>query len=107
MNLPKVITNLIKAQNAFDSVAYANCFSETGAMLDEGKTHIGRIAIRNMIEEANKKYQSVMEPLEFIEDGTTSILSASCSGTFPGSPIVLRFHFDIADGQILHLKVTD
>lgn len=107
MNLPKVVTDLIKTQNEFDSAAYANCFSETGVMLDEGKNHTGRAAIQQMIDEANKKYQSVMKPLEYTENGTTSVLSAECSGTFPGSPIVLKFHFDIVDGQIQHLKVTD
>jgi hypothetical protein len=107
MDLPKVVTDLIKAQNEFDSIAYANCFSETGVMLDEGKTHKGRAEIQHMIEEANKKYQSVMEPLEYIDNGTRGVLAASCSGTFPGSPITLKFHFDIVGGQIRHLKVTD
>lgn len=100
MNLPKVVTDLIQAQNNFDSVAYANCFSETGVMFDEGKDYKGRVEIRHMIDEANKKYQSEMEPLEYTESGTTSVLSAMCSGTFPGSPLVLKFHFEIADGQI-------
>ena len=107
MNLPKVVTDLIEAQNTFDSVAYANCFSESGIMLDEGKNHEGRDEIRHMIEESNKKYRSVMKPLEYTENGSSSILSAECSGTFPGSPIILKFHFDITDGQIQHLKVTD
>lgn len=107
MNLPKVVTDLIKAQNEFDSVAYANCFSETGVMFDEGRTHEGRGKIQHMIDEANKKYQSVMNPLEYTENGTTSVLLAECSGTFPGSPIKLKFHFDIVNGQIQHLKVTD
>jgi hypothetical protein len=39
MNLPKVINDLIEAQNNFDSNAYANCFAETGTMFDEGKNH--------------------------------------------------------------------
>lgn len=107
MNLPKVVTDLIKAQNEFNSAAYASCFSKTGVMFDEGKTHKGRVEIEHMIDEANKKYQSVMKPLEYAENGTTSILSAECSGTFPGSPLILKFYFDIADGQIQHLKVTD
>ncbi|HEY1196559.1 hypothetical protein [Flavobacterium sp.] len=47
-----------------------------------------------------------MKPLEYAENGTASVLTAECSGTFPGSPITLQFHFDIADGQIQHLKVT-
>lgn len=107
MNLPKVITDLVEAQNTFDSVAYAKCFSESGVMLDEGKNHQGRVEIQQMIEEANKKYRSVMKPLEYTENSTSSILSAECSGTFPGSPIILKFHFDIVDGQIQYLNVTD
>jgi len=107
MNLPKVLTDLIKAQNEFDAVTYANLFSETAVVFDEGKTHNGRLEIKRWIDHSNKNYQSVMKPLEYTEDGTTSILTAECSGTFPGSPIALKFHFDIVDGQIQHLKVTD
>lgn len=105
MDLPKVITDLVNAQNSFDSIAYANCFSETAVVFDEGKTHNGRLEIQHWIDESNKNYKSVMKPLEYIENGTSSILSAECSGTFPGSPIVLQFHLDIVDGQIQNLKV--
>lgn len=107
MTLPKVITNLINAQNSFDSIAYANCFSETAVVLDEGKTHKGKPEIQQWIDKANKKYMTVMKPLEYTENGTASILSAECSGIFPGSPIALKFHFEIVDGQIRYLKVTE
>lgn len=106
MNLPKVVTDLVKAQNDFDAYAYANCFSETGVMLEEGKPFTGRVEIQHLIEETNEKYRSVMKPLEYTENGTSSTLSAEVSGTFPGSPLVLKFHFDIIDGKIQYLKVT-
>lgn len=106
MNLPKIITDLVNAQNSFDSIAYTNCFSETAVVFNEGKTHNGRIEIQHWIEESNEKYRSVMKPLEYTENGTSSVLSAECSGTFPESPIVLKFHFDIVDELIQHLKVT-
>jgi hypothetical protein len=35
MDLPKVITELVKTQNSFDSVAYAQCFTDTAIVLDE------------------------------------------------------------------------
>lgn len=106
MKLPKVVEDLVHAQNTFDSVAYANCFSETGVMLEEGKPYKGREAIRHLIEETNEKYRSIMKPIEYTESGTSGILSADVSGTFPGSPLVLKFHFDIIDGKIQYLKVT-
>ena len=107
MNLPKVVTDLIKAQNEFDAVTYANLFSETAEVFDEGKTHKGRPEIERWIDHSNKNYQSVMKPLEYTQNGTKSILTAECSGKFPGSPITLKFQFNIVDGQIQHLKVTD
>ena len=106
MNLPKVLTDLIKAQNEFDALTYANLFSETAEVFDEGKMHKGRLEIERWIDHSNKNYKSVMKPLEYTENGTSSVLSAECYGTFPGSPITLKFHFDIVAGQIQHLKVT-
>ncbi|MFD2602976.1 nuclear transport factor 2 family protein [Flavobacterium suzhouense] len=106
MNLPKVIIDLVNAQNSFDSIAYANCFSETAVVFDEGKTHNGRNEIQHWINQSNENYKSMMKPLEYTGNGTSGVLSAECSGTFPGSPITLKFHFDVIDGQIQHLKVT-
>ena len=106
MNLPKVIEDLVQAQNNLDNVAFANCFSETGEMIDEGKLFKGRAAIEHLIAETNEKYKSVMKPLEYTGNGTSSVLSAEVSGTFPGSPAVLKFHLDIIDGKIQYLKVT-
>ena len=34
MNYPQVINNLINAQASHDSVAYANCFSDTAVVFD-------------------------------------------------------------------------
>jgi hypothetical protein len=75
-------------------------------VFDEGKTHTGRKAIEEWIDESNKKYKSVMKPLSIIHEGKTSVLSTEVSGTFPGSPAILKFHFDIKDGLIQNLKVT-
>lgn len=46
-----------------------------------------------------------MEPLDYNE--RENILSAEISGSFPGSPIILKFHFEIIDEKIQQLKVTD
>ena len=107
MNLPKVISELVKAQNEFDSTAYANCFAETAIVHDEGKVHTGRTEIEHWIAESNEKYQSTMKPLDFQENGTSGVLSTEVSGTFPGTPLTLKFHFTIIDGLIQSLKVTD
>jgi len=105
MNLPNIISKLVKAQNEFNSKAYADCFTENAEVFDEGKTHNGKIEIENWIDKANKEYGASMVPLEYNE--SENILSAEISGTFPGSPIVLKYHFQLADGQhIKSLKIT-
>ncbi|MCF8453631.1 MAG: nuclear transport factor 2 family protein [Pedobacter sp.] len=104
MNLPIVIEDLAKAQNSSDSVAYSNCFSESAIVFDEGKTHKGRIEIEQWIKKANEEYQTAMKPLEY--SLTDQILKAEVSGNFPGSPIVLAYHFELKDGLIQSLKIT-
>lgn len=102
MNLPNIISKLVKAQNEFDSAAYANCFTENAEVFDEGKTHNGKAEIENWINKANKEYKATMKSLDYNEN----ILSAEVSGTFPGSPLVLKYHFELNNGLIQSLKIT-
>ncbi|WP_134088520.1 nuclear transport factor 2 family protein [Olivibacter sp. XZL3] len=106
MNIPKVIANLVEAQNNHDSIAYANCFSETAVVFDEGKKHNGRKEIERWIADANQQFNTIMKPVSFKEQETTSILEAEVSGTFDGSPVILSYHFEIVDEQIQSLKIT-
>lgn len=104
MNLPKVVTELVKAQNDFDSTAYANCFTETAVVFDEGKTHNGKTEIENWIDKANKAYQATMKPIEYSE--TENTLKTEVSGTFPGSPVIMTFHYEFENGLIQSLKIV-
>lgn len=106
MELPKVIADLVKAQNDFDSIAYTNCFAETAIVFDEGKTHNGRKEIQEWIADSNKRYRATIKPVSYEEYETDSILKAETSGNFPGSPIVLSYHLVINDGLIQSLKFT-
>ncbi|QQV04312.1 MULTISPECIES: nuclear transport factor 2 family protein [Chryseobacterium] len=103
MNLPKVVEQLVKTQNEFDSATYAQCFTETAVVFDEGKTHTGRQAIEHWINKANQDYRASMKPLEYSESEQT--LTCEISGNFPGSPIVLKYHYDFEGGLIQALKI--
>jgi len=104
MNLPKIVEELIKTQNEFDSNAYAQCFSESAVVFDEGKTHTGRKEIEQWIDKANKDYRATMKPVDYSE--TEQTLKAEVSGNFPGSPLVLTYQFDIRDEKIQSLKIV-
>jgi len=104
MNLPNIISKLVKAQNEFDSHAYADCFTNTAVVFDEGKTHNGKTEIQNWIDAANKEYKAIMKPLDYSE--RDNVLSAEISGTFPGSPLILKYHFELNGGFIESLRIT-
>ncbi len=106
MNLPEIIKKLVEAQNNYDSVAYANCFSETAVVLDEGNTYTGKVEIKNWIEKANKEYKIIMKPLEYHKLETKNVLSAEVSGNFDGSPIVLKYHHTFENKRIQTLNIT-
>ena len=106
MQLPTVIADLVRAQNAADSTSFANCFAETAVVFDEGHTHRGRTEIGGWIAESNRKNSTVMRPISFAEEDTYSVLTAEVSGTFPGSPFVLNYHLEIADQLIQSLRIS-
>jgi hypothetical protein len=104
MNLPNIITALVNAQNQYNSHSYADCFTDNAVVFDEGKTYNGKTEIENWISEANNEYKTIMKPLNY--DEKENILSAEISGTFPGSPAILKYHFEFNNGLIQSLKIT-
>ncbi|ADQ78499.1 hypothetical protein Palpr_0338 [Paludibacter propionicigenes WB4] len=106
MNLPEVVSELVKAQNRHDSIVYANCFAETAVVVDEGQTYNGRTEIERWIKNANENYKIIMKPVRYTETGLTGVLSAEVSGSFDGSPLVLHYHLVFIDGFIQSLKVS-
>ena len=57
-----------------------------------------------MDRKANQDYKATMKALEYSE--SNEILKAEVTGNFPGSPIVLVYHFKLKDGLIDSLKIT-
>ncbi len=104
MNLPNIITTLVNAQNQYNSNSYAECFTDNAVVFDEGKTYNGKTEIENWISKANNEYKTIMKPLNY--DEKENILSAEISGTFPGSPAILKYHFEFNNGLIQSLKIT-
>jgi hypothetical protein len=106
MNLPNVLIELVKAQNNHNSTDYANCFSETAMVIDEGRTYNGRNEIKQWIKKANDEFEILIKPVRFAETETKCSLTAEVSGTFDGSPVLLDYHFEITANIIDNLEVT-
>src|SRR5260221_12885192 len=105
MKLPKVIADLIAAQDKYDSKAFAKKFSDDAIVHDEGKTYHGKTEIQQWNEMTNAKYKTKYEPIEVITKADKITLTAKISGTFPGSPVIIKYHFETKHGKITSLRI--
>ena len=105
LKIPTSVKSLVEAQKRHDSEDYAKCFAPDAKVFDEGKTHIGYAQIKEWIGKANKKYNTVMEAVDYHESPSGGVLKAKISGSFDGSPLLLAYHFKFKDGLIASLKI--
>jgi hypothetical protein len=73
---------------------------------DENATHQGRIDIQRWAIETIEKYKFQFKPLTSQERDDETVVSIEVSGTFPGSPISLDYHFVIANDKIASLTIA-
>ena len=105
MNLPTVIQKYIDASNAHDVSSIVACFADDAVVRDENATRHGKIDIGCWATETIQKYKFHFKPLSADRRGAKTILSMEVSGSFPGSPITLEYHFTIANDKIQSLII--
>ena len=93
------------ATNAHDIAAMSAAFSEDATVHDESRVHSGLTEIRTWMEETIEKYDYAVAPLESSRTGTKTIVIVSLCGTFPGSPITLRYQFILKGQKIAQLEI--
>lgn len=106
LSIPAIINDYINAANHHDADGVVRCFSADGAVRDEGKLHQGHAAIRKWTEAAGKEYGATIEPVAAQKEGGKSIVACRVSGNFPGSPVALKFAFELAGSGIAALEIT-
>ena len=105
MKLPSIIADLLTAQEKYDSNAFSECFSDDAVVFDEGRTYRGKKEVRQWNEMTNTRYKTKYEPLEVTNKGDKITLKAKISGTFPGSPAIIKYHFETKNGKITSLQI--
>ena len=88
-----------------DGEAVARCFTEAAVVKDEGRTHRGREAIRQWKEEVSTRFQYTSEPFACEQRDGTVVVTSRLTGTFPGSPVNLRFFFVVDGDKIASLEI--
>jgi ketosteroid isomerase-like protein len=106
LDLPTPVSNYFKAVNVQDVAAVLSAFADEASVRDEGQDMIGRAAIREWIEDTTRKYRATVMPTGVRQADERTIVTARVSGTFPGSPVELRYHFTITGDKIARLEIT-
>jgi hypothetical protein len=106
LELPAPILGYFQAQNSGRTDAFLELFTADAVVADEGCEHRGD-AIRTWIDGAISKYHPLHADVTRLElADTQTIAIAQVSGSFPGSPIELRYHFTLRDGRIAALSIS-
>ena len=105
MKLPPLIQHYLDASNAHDVKSIMECFADGAVVRDENATNRGRLEIGHWAMTTIEKYKFQFKPLSSVEGDNETIVSIEVSGTFPGSPISLDYHFTIVDNKIECLTI--
>ncbi len=105
VTLPPIIQSYIDASNAHDVESILGCFADDAVVRDENSTMRGKIDIERWITNTIENYKFQFKALTAEERDNGTIVVMQISGTFPGSPITLDYHFALANEKITRLII--
>ena len=104
IDLPKPIDTYFTADRG-DSEAVSRCFTDHAVVRDEGHTYNGLAAIKQWKTDSSKKYIYTIAPLASEEKDGKTVVTSRLTGNFPGSPVDLRFFFELEGDKIASLEI--
>ncbi|MBP2114407.1 nuclear transport factor 2 family protein [Paenibacillus silagei] len=104
--LPQPIAAYYHASDIFDGDLLANCFAEDAILVDNGEEFHGPEVISKFIVKANRDAAGWTEITNCAEKNDETVVTATISGNFKGSPIPLDFRFTLNNGKIKALNIV-
>ena len=105
IELPQIIQKYVEASNQHDVKFILACFSDEAVVRDERETLRGKEAIEGWIARTIEIYKFQFKPLSIKEEKSEIVVAIEVSGTFPGSPVTLDYHFKLEKEEILALAI--
>ncbi|MGC2353393.1 MAG: nuclear transport factor 2 family protein [Candidatus Udaeobacter sp.] len=103
IDVPPTIATFFQAFNAHDADALTALFTGDALVTDEGCEYRGTDAIKAWIQKANASYKPRAVPTDLAHSDGKIVVTTQVSGTFPGSPAPLHYHFTLSDDKIAAL----
>jgi len=104
LDLPRPIANYFAADEK-GAERLSQCFTEDAVVKDEGQTYNGRAEIKEWKARASEKYQYTSEPMDLDHEDRKAVVTSRLTGNFPGSPVSLRFFFELEGEKIKSLEI--
>lgn len=105
LKLPAPVTGYFEADGS-DGDAVARCFTDNAVVKDEGHAYNGHAAIKRWKQDSSAKYTYTCEPLNSEVQDRKIVVTCRLTGNFPGSPVPLRFFFELEGEQIASLEIV-
>lgn len=106
LTLPKAIASYFEGKNTRDFPLAVSGFAPSARVKDEHRDHVGADAIAAWIADSAAKYDDQVTILSASTDTDHIVVTGEVAGTFPGSPIVLKFRFAVDGEQITQLAIA-
>ncbi len=104
--LPKTVQTYVEAYNARNREEAVACFSDDALVHDEGKDDRGGKEITEWVGETIENFQHLLTPGKVEGDEQKPVVAMTVSGSFPGSPVTLAFHFTMEKEVIAQLIIV-
>jgi hypothetical protein len=106
IELPAPISGFFHAHNSGKTETLLDLFTADAVVSDEAHEYRGD-AIKTWLDEAIANFHPLHgEVLSLEESGNQTVTAAQVSGTFPGSPVELRYHFTLQENKIAALSIA-
>lgn len=106
LELHPAIEAYFRSSNDNDSDGLLRAFAPDAIVVDEQAERHGHEGILHWSQEVHAKYRPLAKPLAVARIGEESVVTASVSGNFPGSPVDLRFTFRLEGERIIRLEIN-
>jgi hypothetical protein len=104
LNLPKPIAAYFVADKG-DSETLSRLFTENAVVKDEGHTYKGWAEIKQWKTDTSTKYEYTSQPFTCEQKDGKTVVTSRLTGNFPGSPVDLRFFFELESDKIAALEI--
>lgn len=103
--MPNPVALYFQSEAFDDTGRVADLFTPDATVIDERRMHEGRDAIRawKAVSKAATKY--TVTPVSAEPDGARVLVLGRVEGDFPGSPVMLRYLFDLEGDRISKLEI--